>query len=399
MMNRMGAKKRILFMVNSLAGGGAEKALIELLRNFDYERYDVELCVVFNIGVYLNDVPRQVKMFHLYNSEGHGAHHHALRLYRKHGLDFLFRWRVRSRVKGNYDAIVSFLEGDSLLLHSMVTDRAKRNITWLHCNLASFHWTRKLFPDDEFEKRAYSKMDAVVGCSRCALDSLYGLYHLPLPGCVIPNIIDAGKIRELAEPEPQVELEPAPELESPAESGSVVTCDRLFTISSVGSLSDVKCYDRLIRAASKLREDGYDLCFRVAGDGKLRNELEALRDSFNLGDSFQFLGFVKPPYHVIKNSDLFVSTSRSEAAPLVFCEAMAVGVPVVATRNEGSAEILGNSDFGLLVQQDDESIYQGIKRMIDDAALRERYIAQGERRLKMFSKETTLAKLTSLFES
>ena len=64
MMNRMGAKKRILFMVNSLAGGGAEKALIELLRNFDYERYDVELCVVFNIGVYLNDVPRQVKMFH-----------------------------------------------------------------------------------------------------------------------------------------------------------------------------------------------------------------------------------------------------------------------------------------------------------------------------------------------
>ena len=58
-------------MVNSLAGGGAEKALIELLRNFDYERYDVELCVVFNIGVYLNDVHRQVKMFHLYNSEGH----------------------------------------------------------------------------------------------------------------------------------------------------------------------------------------------------------------------------------------------------------------------------------------------------------------------------------------
>ena len=103
---------------------------------------------------------------------------------------------------------------------------------------------------------------------------------------------------------------------------------------------------------------------------------------------------------MIKNSDLFVSTSRSEAAPLVFCEAMAVGVPVVATRNEGSAEILGDSDFGLLVEQDDESIYQGIKRMIDDAALRERYIAEaGERRLKMFSKETTLAKLTSLFES
>ena len=78
---------------------------------------------------------------------------------------------------------------------------------------------------------------------------------------------------------------------------------------------------------------------------------------------------------------------------------MAVEVPVVATRNEGSAEILGDSDFGLLVEQDDESIYQGIKRMIDDAALRERYIAEGERRLKMFSKETTLAKLTSLFES
>lgn len=374
-------------MINSLAGGGAEKALIELLRNFDYEKYDVELCVVFNIGVYLNDVPPQVKMFYLYSSEGHGAHHHALRLYRKYGLEFLFRWCVRSHIKGNYDAIVSFLEGDSLLLHSMITDRSKRNITWLHCNLSDFHWTRKLFPNDGLEKKAYSKMDAVVACSQCALDSFRGLYHLPFPGCVIPNIIDAGEIRKMAESK------------TPVGSESTLSRDRLFTVSSVGSLSDVKCYDRLIRAAARLRNEGYDLCFRVAGDGKLRNELEALRDSFNLGDSFQFLGFVKPPYHVIKNSDLFVSTSRSEAAPLVFCEAMAVGVPVVATRNEGSAEILGDSDFGLLVEQDDESIYQGIKRMIDDAALRERYIAEGERRLKMFSKETTLAKLTSLFES
>lgn len=368
-------------MVNSLAGGGAEKALIELLRNFDYEKYDIELCVVFNTGVYMNDVPPQVRKFHLYKSEGHGAHHHALRLYRKYGMAFPFRWRVRSRVKGNYDAIISFLEGDAMLFHSMITDRSKRNITWLHCNLASFHWTKKLFPDDGMEKEAYAKMDVVVACSQCALDSFHGLYNLTLPGCVIPNIIDSGKIRELAE------------------TGSTLSGDRLFTISSVGSLSDVKCFDRLIRAAARLRDEGYKVRFRIAGDGKLRAELEALRDSFHLGDSFEFLGFVKPPYHVIKNSDLFVSTSRSEAAPLVFCEAMAVGVPVVATRNEGSAEILGDSDFGLLVEQDDESIYQGIKRMIDDAALRERYLAEGERRLKMFSKEITLAKLTSLFES
>lgn len=122
--------KKILFIINSLGGGGAEKALIEFLRHIDYTRYEVSLCLVFHEGCYLSDVPPEVRVFWLYERERNFVHRKSLKLYRKHGIRTLLRLRARRKIRGRYDAIVSFLEGDALLFHDMVRDRAERNVAW-----------------------------------------------------------------------------------------------------------------------------------------------------------------------------------------------------------------------------------------------------------------------------
>ena len=58
--------KHILFIAYNLVGGGAEKALVELLRHFDYSRYEVTLCLLYNEGVYIDEIPAKVKVVVLY---------------------------------------------------------------------------------------------------------------------------------------------------------------------------------------------------------------------------------------------------------------------------------------------------------------------------------------------
>lgn len=98
--------KKILFIINSLGGGGAEKALIEFLRHIDYTRYEVSLCLVFHEGCYLSDVPPEVRVFWLYERERNFVHRKSLKLYRNHGIRTLLRLRARRKIRGHYDAIV-----------------------------------------------------------------------------------------------------------------------------------------------------------------------------------------------------------------------------------------------------------------------------------------------------
>lgn len=367
--------KKVLFIINSLGGGGAEKALIEFLRHIDYARYEVSLCLVFHEGCYLNDVPPEVRIFSLYEREWNFAHRKSLKLYRKHGLRTLLRLRARRKIRGHYDAIVSFLEGDALLFHDMVRDRARRNITWLHCDLRLFHWTRKTFRCDRDEELAYSRMDAIVFCSHITLESFEQMYRIDVPKTVIYNIIDGDSIRRQA--------------------AAAVPHDT-FTVTAVGSLSEVKSHDRLIRVARMFKDADYRLRFQIVGTGALEVPLKRLRDELGLQDSVRFLGFRKPPYPFMKASDVFVSTSRSEAASLVICEAMTLGVPIVATRTGASEEFLGDDRYGIVTGHSDEEIFEGLRRMVDDETLRTHYREQGFERVGLFSAERTMRQLEAL---
>ncbi|RGX80564.1 glycosyltransferase [Bacteroides stercorirosoris] len=376
--------KNVLFIIGGLHGGGAEKALVELLANFDYERYHVTLCVVYYSGIYMSQIPEPVEVIYLYGEKrGYlrdSLKRKSFRYFLKKGSTTLLRWRILYKIREKkFDAIISYIEGNALLFHNLIRHRAKKNITWVHCDLYNYHWTTNFFKLPGYEKSCYMNMDEIVFVSRNAMGAFDKLYDIDIPKHCIYNIVDVEKIRRLVS---QKEV-----------------LHSVFTIIAIGSLIDVKGFDRLVRVAKMFKDNGYTLSFQILGIGDNKDSLLALCDSLGVSDCVSFLGFQNPPYPYLAAADVLVSTSVSEGLPFVICEALALGIPVVATRTAGSVELLDDGKYGVLTGHDDVSIYEGLKTLVDNQQLHDDFKLKAKERSKIFDVKQTMQKVYHLIEN
>jgi glycosyltransferase involved in cell wall biosynthesis len=118
--------------------------------------------------------------------------------------------------------------------------------------------------------------------------------------------------------------------------------------------------------------------------------------ALGVSEMCDFKGFGRPAYPYMKVADVFLNTSEAEGYPLVLCEALCLGLPVVATDITGAHEILDGSKYGLLVKEDVDDIYLGLRKMIDDAELRSAYAQKSVQRSEMFSVEEVLKEIDAV---
>lgn len=360
-------KKKILFIIPSLTGGGAEKVLIDILQNMDYSRYEMTLFLEFRTGPYLKDIPAPVTV-HAVHGNGDVRFERTWNFFKKIHLFFLLKklslyglfhkWfykPVFTRfLKGQeFDTITSFMEGVSVKYHSYIVDKAKRNLSWVHIDLEKKHWSLVFFQNAKEELKCYRKMDNLICVSEDVKQSVENLYPSLSDKCtVVYNLIDRDKIIRLAE--------------------NQHVQKKKLTICMVGRLNQQKRYDRALEAARRLKQDGYDIDFWILGQGELLPSLKRTAKEYGLEDSFLFLGFVKSPYSYMKAADIYLNTSEAEGFSLTVCEAFCLGLPVVSTATAGPKELIGQSGGGLLTGEDINSIYHGIRQMADDELLRKR---------------------------
>jgi len=124
-------------------------------------------------------------------------------------------------------------------------------------------------------------------------------------------------------------------------------------IGALGRLHEQKGFDILVRAAAIMRDRGVPFRLRIAGEGPDRGPLQALITETGLGGQADLVGWVSPPGPFLATLDLFAVPSRYEPFGLVVIEAMAAGVPVVASDLEGPREILEQGRLGFLVDSED----------------------------------------------
>ena len=330
----------------------------------DYSRYDVELLLIFNVGEYIKELPSEVKLSVVYPKNNSFRQKLDFGLYYKLNAGAFEKISVRRALKQkHYDTIVSFLEGRAVKAHSYIVTLGDRNISWVHTDMVNNHYTNNISMTSSMEKEAYEMMDEVVFVSNQAMSQFSKLGIQPRSQCVIHNPIDKHLIQRYMN------------------SGK----NKRFTIVLCGRLTAVKAYDRMVRVAAKLQEDGFDFEVHFIGDGEERESLEQLACQLHIVDRIKFLGFQNPPYPEMAKADLFVSTSLTEGYPVNICEALCLGLPIVATRCTGTVEILGEkNEYGLITDQTEESIYVKIREMLTDETLRCDYANRALQRAEEF---------------
>lgn len=338
--------KKLLIIMESMQGGGAERVLLNLLESIDKNRYDLTLLIVFRRGVLLQSIPKDIKTLFLYPGKPHG-----LRRLIEHfviGRDYLYRRDVRRLTAGmEWDTIVSFMEGPTLKIHNCILDKGKRNVSWVHANLLVGHWTKFLYHDDNDEAEDYKELDKIVFVSQGAKDAFIKKFGISDDRVeIIHNVIPVAEIRRKS-----VEFKVTPEESS-------------YTICTVGRLVVQKRFDRLLEALSELHQCGMDIKLWILGTGPLEDELKAKAQSLGISGSIRFLGFQTNPYPYIAASDAFVLSSDTEGYPTVVCEAMTLGKPIISTAITGSNELLDNG-VGVLTPLNPSALASGIKKVLD----------------------------------
>jgi len=171
-----------------------------------------------------------------------------------------------------------------------------------------------------------------------------------------------------------------------------------FLIGSVGRLEPIKGHRHLLQAFQALAPRFPNLYLAFAGEGELLPELRSSAQRQGLADRVLFLGWRDDIPTLLQTFDLFVFPSLNEGMGRALVEAMAVGLPIVASRVGGIPEVLDEGKAGLLVEAGRASaLAQGIEKLLLDPERRIRFGTMARERARAYSVETMLHKIQALY--
>ena len=369
----MTKKKKILFLINNLGAGGAEKVLVNLVNHLPKDKFDITLRTLIDSGANKQFLSKDIQYESVFKNGFIGMNF----------LHFLpKKWIYKKVAHGQFDVIVVYLHG---VLTKIVANApaSQKTIAYLHANMENSPFI-KSFKSKEKLQKCFKSYDAIVSVSKDVEDSFKSVSGLTENLCVIYNTFDVKGIQQKAEERIDGRF---------LQTDSTKLC-------TVGTLSKVKGFDRLINICQRLKEDGHDFVLNIIGEGTERKYLEQLIVDNQLHEVVNLLGFQSNPYPYIANSDLFVSSSHSEGFSSVVVESVILQKPVITTNTSGMKEILGGkNEYGMVVENDEESLYKGLKELLQNKALLKHYSESVKIRSSYFSTERTVKEVEELLDA
>lgn len=168
---------------------------------------------------------------------------------------------------------------------------------------------------------------------------------------------------------------------------------------SVGALVGHKDHATLIDAAAALRPGRPELHWAIAGEGPLRKALEAKIASRGLGDRVRLLGHVEEPLRLIAAADLFVMSSAEEGLGTSVLDAMALDVPIAATRAGGIPEMLDGGAGFLSPPRDGAALAASVDQLLSDASIRADIVKRAHVRVERWSAEAMAEGVLAVYRS
>lgn len=362
---------KILFLIHDLGQGGAEKVLVNLVNNMDQQTFDITVMSLFGGGVNEQFLEKHIHYKTVFNKTIPG-NTTILKLLSPSILHSLF-------VKEQYDVEISYLEGPSARIISGCKNPTTKLISWIHVEQHSMKCLAQAFRSKREAISCYNRFDKTIAVSACVKKDFTQLINYQKDCQVLYNTVESDQILKLS-------LDAAPEIESNS-----------FSIISVGTLKPVKGHDRIIKIIDKLRTEGINAHLYILGKGPYKDELKNLVENLKLDEKVTFLGYQTNPYKYVKKSNLFVCASFAEGFSTAATEALIVGTPVCTVEVSGMKEMLGNNnEHGVVVQNNDIDLFEGIKQLILNEELYQHYKSAAVERGKNFHTQETVQRVEEM---
>lgn len=365
--------KRILFVLPTLRMGGAEKALVSLLKCLDPTQVQVDLFLFEHGGILQSEVPSWVNLLpenpmtkaillefryfwkDLLRMRKLRAAYARLRMTavpiirEKLHLSPQFTWRSASSfiapLERHYDIAIGFLEG---VTDCFVIDKtsAAKKIGWVHTDFRN----KTILPE---EKTYYNRFQSLVTITEACRESLICVADvLPEKVHVIENIISRPEVLRLSEQPVNLQWE----------SG-------LLHILTIARLEHQKGIDMAFYACKALKEANVPICWHVLGDGSHKSWLEKATRDAGMEKQFVLEGVTTNPYPYMKAAWIIVQPSRMEGKSIVLDEAKILKKAVVTTNYPSVSDQLTNGVNGIVTDMTSEALAEAIRRLADDREL------------------------------
>ena len=373
-------KKDVLFIMNKLVCGGAEKSLISLLETIDYSKYNVDLFLFKHEGIFLQKIPNEVNLLpepvnykffdmsymksfkvliknlnlrtavnrtvlgYLAKTEAKGAViEQKLWPYLSKSLD---------KIQKKYDVAIGFQEKNPIYF-CVDHVKAKTKIGWIHTDYD------KLEVDRNKDKVYFNKLDYLVTVSDELVNNLnknFPEYKNKIK--CIHNIVSSRMIKKLAQEEVNFKDQN----------------NNAISLISVGRLAKEKGLDITLEAFDILVKKGLDINWYLIGEGNVRKELEQDIKSKNLVNRVKFLGVKDNPYPYIRESDIYIQTSRYEGKSISIDEAKILAKPILITNFTTANNHIINGFTGIIADMNSESVATKLEILVKDRELRQKLV-------------------------
>lgn len=372
--------KKVLIASFDMEVGGVERSLINMLENFNYKSYDVDLMLYRHQGDFMNLLSQNVNLLNeipkyttfrksigeiikekqyliglsrvfskinagivgkIRNIEEPG--YYQMQLIWKYALTLL------PKLENDYDVAISYLWPHYFVAEKV---RAKKKIAWIHTDYSMIE------TDKGMDLKMWNKFDHIVAVSdACKVSFLKEYSELEKKVFVIENITSPDFIRKMSKEKVEASF-----ME-----------DTRFKLMTVARLSHAKGIDNAIKAFKLLKDRGFNhLAWYIVGYGGDEVLLKEIITKNQVEDSFIILGKKTNPYPYIKECDLYVQPSRYEGKAVTVNEAKILGKPILITNYPTSnSQILDGFD-GCISEMTVEGIANGIEKCYLDTKFRKR---------------------------
>ncbi len=377
---------KVLFVVHALNIGGVGTTLTNIANNLAQRGHEITIVVASdkidgarNLSPQINlkhkDEPKHVllkRVLYIRNFFESGMWS------RRKKACKLYDYFVGKQEK--YDVEVAFFFGRPLKIVYGTRNRQSRKILWIHTDYKYGAERGYLsgFKDTDEALSAYRFFDKVVCVSKGVKQSFEEVIGRTDRIEIVHNINNLETIKKMSLQSNDIER-------------------KCFTFVYVGRLSSEKGVIRLLESTRRLKEENYLFELWIVGDGAERECLERYVQEYHMDACVHFLGNQTNPYSYMAKADMLVCPSECEAYGMVIAEAFILGKPVISTDCVGPRELLADGEYGLLVENNADGIYNGMKQILNNKHDFEHYSMKANQRKVFLEQEDIIKEIETIF--